>query len=135
MTTKTGTANRQRPLLALTAGFAAFAVGAALACAFLPEWRSGAPASRNVFVREYRQIARQAGLDLVGGAPSVSPAISSDTLQEAYDFLGEQGAGWLETSRTALKIHVYQTVRLPGTAGQQELHVLFSLDGRPLLIS
>jgi stage II sporulation SpoE-like protein len=134
MTARTDTASRRRLLLALAAGFAAFSVGAALAFAFLPEWRSGAPASRDVFVREYRQIARQAGLDLGEGAPSVSPAIR-DTLQEAYEFLGEKGAGWLETSRTALRVHVHQSVHLPGTTGRQELHVFFSLDGQPLLIS
>ena len=43
MTTKTGPAKRQRLLLALAAGIAAFAVGAALALTFLPEWRGGAP--------------------------------------------------------------------------------------------
>ena len=128
-------ADRRRLGLALAAGLAAFAVGAALAFAFLPEWRSGPPAAPGVFAREYRRIARQAGLDLPAETPNVALALRRDDLAEAYSFLGEQGAGWLESSRTALQVHTFQGTHLPGTAGSQELHAYFSAAGRPLTLS
>ena len=51
-------ADRRRLGLALAAGLAAFALGAALALAFLPEWRSGPPAAPGVFAREYTNGCR-----------------------------------------------------------------------------
>ncbi|HEX4964925.1 MAG TPA: PP2C family protein-serine/threonine phosphatase [Thermoanaerobaculia bacterium] len=122
-------------LLALAGGLAAFAVGAALALAFLPEWRSGEPEEPGLLVLEYRRIALQSGFDLLGNRPHLALAVRDNPLEDAYTFLGERGAGWLKSSRTALEVHAWQTVRLPGTAGAQELHVYFSLDGHPLSLS
>ncbi|HEX3555171.1 MAG TPA: PP2C family protein-serine/threonine phosphatase [Thermoanaerobaculia bacterium] len=130
-----GAADRRRLGLALAAGLAVFALGAALALAFLPEWRGGQPTDPGVFAREYRRIARQAGIELPAETPNVGLALRRDDLAEAYSFLGEKGAGWLESSRTALQVYTYQRAHLPGTAAGQELHAYFSAAGRPLTLS
>lgn len=116
--------------LRVAAGLAAFALGAALALALLPEWRAGEPAEREHFVREFRRIAGLSGFRLPPGQePAVNLAAAETDLAEAYRSLGEEAAHGLATARTALFVRVSQSVRRPGLPEGEELHVDFSLDG------
>jgi hypothetical protein len=63
------TAERRQLWLALAGGLAVFLAGAALALAFLPEWRAGQPAGPALYEREFRRIAAGSGLSLAPGRP------------------------------------------------------------------
>jgi Stage II sporulation protein E (SpoIIE) len=116
----------------LAAGLGVFALGAALALLYLPEWRSRPPADPAFFEREFRRLAAEAGFHLAPGEPSVFLVVRNPSLQETYLVLGERGADWLAASKTALRVAVIHDVRLPGLSVEQELNIDFALDGRPL---
>ncbi|HSG40721.1 MAG TPA: hypothetical protein VLE27_13855, partial [Thermoanaerobaculia bacterium] len=118
----------------LAAGLVLFALGAALALLYLPEWRSGAPADPALFEREYRRLAAASGLRLGPGEPQISVKTRDATFAETYPVLGERAADWLAASRTALHVLVTHDVRLPGLQVDQELSVYFALDGRPVAL-
>src|SRR5262245_44443086 len=63
--------DRLRPVPALLLGALVFAAGLALAWARLPEWRARLP-EESFFVARFTALARQAGLQLAGGAPVLS---------------------------------------------------------------
>jgi hypothetical protein len=129
------TAERRRLWLALAGGLAVFAIGAALALVFLPEWRAGRPADPALYEREFRRIAAGAGLSLAPGSPVVNLAIEEHDVEAAYRRFGEGAAGWLEAQRNSVLVRVRQGVQRPGEGSTQELRVELGLDGRPWIVS
>ena len=129
-------AERGRLWLALAGGLAAFALGVALAVAFLPEWQAARPAAPELYEREFRRIAARSGLPLAPGGPVASLTIVSDDYEDAYRYFGEATAGWFQSQRNQILVRLRQGVRRPGGArSAQELRVEFTLDGRPWRIS
>jgi hypothetical protein len=114
-------------LPAIGGGLLLFAAGAALALAILPEWRAGDVPNADLFEASYREIAGRAGFQPVGGEPKVTLVARRTPAADAYRFLGERGADWLATERTALQVKVDHSEE----EGDRRLEVDFSLSGRP----
>ncbi|HEX6903510.1 MAG TPA: PP2C family protein-serine/threonine phosphatase [Thermoanaerobaculia bacterium] len=115
----------------LAAGLGVFALGAALALLYLPEWRSRIPSDPALFEREFRRLATEAGFQLAPGEPKIFLVVRNPVIEETYLVLGERGADWLADGKTVLRIAVLHDALLPGTSFEQELNIDFSLDGRP----
>jgi hypothetical protein len=128
-----GPATRGKLLAGIGAGLAAFALGAVLALASLPEWRTGDLHGARFFHERYARLVREAGFELAPGRPRVDLATSS-RLGEAYRVLGKTAASWLTRTRTAVVVQVSHGVHRPGTMGRELLEANFSLDGQPVLI-
>jgi serine phosphatase RsbU (regulator of sigma subunit) len=124
--------SRNHLLLAVGAGLLALALGAALALAVLPEWRTGPLPDQRPFRARFREIVRETGLRPARRHSSLALTASDSGLQKTYAALGERAASWLIATRSGVRVKVFQPVRLPGDAGDQALAVDFSLDGRPL---
>ncbi|HEV7506009.1 MAG TPA: PP2C family protein-serine/threonine phosphatase [Thermoanaerobaculia bacterium] len=125
---------RRRLLSRIGAGLAAFALGAGLALALLPEWRTGDPPGDRLFRESYARMAREAGFELVPGRPSVLLITPRNLFAAAYKALGKGGSPWLAGSRTAVVARVSHGVHRPGMAAGVSFEVDFSLDGRPIRI-
>ncbi|HEV2855203.1 MAG TPA: PP2C family protein-serine/threonine phosphatase [Thermoanaerobaculia bacterium] len=125
---------RARLLGALAAGLLAFAVGAGLALAFLPEWRTGGLPDPGPFRARFQEIVRQAGFRPGHGEPSLRLVTDNPSLLTVYRVLGEEAAAWLTGTRSGVLISMTQTVHRPGEEREGELGVRFSLDGRPFEI-
>jgi hypothetical protein len=125
-------ATPNRLLLAVAAGWLACAVGAALAFAFLPEWRMGRPlppaSYREAFVRQ----AAAAGLRPDPGAPRVRLTVRDhDTGPSVLRrLLGEGADEYLVADRSALRAEVVHPVRSAGRPAGR-LIIEFSFDGQP----
>jgi Stage II sporulation protein E (SpoIIE) len=127
---------QRTPLLgALAAGLLAFALGAVLALAILPEWRTGDLPNPGPFRAQFQEIVREAGFRPAGGEPNLRLAARDLALSAAYRLLGEKAASWLTETRSGVLVSMIQTVRRPGEDGEQELRVQLSLDGRPFEIT
>jgi hypothetical protein len=109
-------------------------VGAALALALLPEWRTGDPPGDRLFRESYARLAREAGFELAPGRPRVDLVTPHGFLAAAYEAQGEAGASWLAGTRTAVLADISHDVHHPGTAGGGTLEAYFALDGRPIRI-
>jgi hypothetical protein len=114
------------------AGLAVFALGAALALAFLPEWRPGDLPGRRSFQGRYARLAREAGFLPARGEPRAGLVTSRGFFAAAYAELGEGGASALARTRTAVAVQVSHGVHRPGAVGAESFEVYFSLDGRPV---
>jgi sigma-B regulation protein RsbU (phosphoserine phosphatase) len=121
-----------RPLALLAAGLLAFGLGAALACTFLPEWRTGALPELRVFRSAFRQIAHGMGFHLARGEPHLVLETDDGSLRRAYSALGEAAPSWLAATRSGVLVNASQAARLPGTGGDQELETGLSLAGQPI---
>lgn len=123
-------ASRTRPLLAVLGGLLAFAAGAALALAFLPEWRAGDPAEgKDAFEDRFRRLVEGSGMILAPGEPRVD--LEAPDLPQVYRILGEEAPAWLAATRTGLVVEVSQGVAWPGMAQRSRLRAEFSLAGEP----
>lgn len=123
------------PLLGtLAAGLLVFALGATLALAFLPEWRTGDLPDPQPFRAWFQETVRKAGLRPAGGEPSLRLATADLTLPAVYRLLGEKAGLWLTSTRSAVLVAMSQDVRRPGEEVKGELHARLSLDGRPVEI-
>ncbi len=121
-------------LARIGAGLAAFAVGAGLALALLPEWRSGEPPGDRVLRESYSRMAREAGFELAPGRPRIDLATPHGFLAAAYKTLGHAGASWLTRTRTVVVADVAHGVHRPGAPGEEVFEVYFGLDGRPVRV-
>ncbi|HYO14324.1 MAG TPA: PP2C family protein-serine/threonine phosphatase [Thermoanaerobaculia bacterium] len=131
----TGRTRKVSLLLAIGGGLLSFAIGTALALAFLPEWRAGRVPGERLFLDRFREIARQVHLPLDPGEPAVSLRTWNTGLEQAYRNLGEEGARWLASSRTGLVVRVSHPADGPGVSPRGDLEVFFSLDGSPQRIT
>ena len=122
---------RSRLLGALAAGLLAFAVGAGLALAFLPEWRTGSLPDPRLFRERFQEIVREAGFLPARGEPSLRLVTEGRSLAATYRLLGEEAVPWLTATRSGVLVSMTQTVRRPGEEAEQEIRVQLSLDGRP----
>jgi len=132
-----GTAKPARARLvgAVGAGLLAFAVGAALAVAFLPEWRIGDLPDERPFRARFAKIVREAGLRPARGEPAlVVLDTSRQSLAETYRLLREDAASWLTRTRSAVHVALRQSVGGPGSEPNEELAADFSLAGHPIRI-
>ena len=100
--------------LALAGGLAPFALGVALAFAFLPEWRAARPAAPELYEREFRRIAARSGLPLAPGRPVAGLTTGSGDSEDAYRSFGEATAGWLKAQSNQILVRLRQGVRRPG---------------------
>lgn len=123
-------ASQTRPLLAILAGLLAFATGAALALAFLPEWRAGDPAEgKEALEDRFRRLAGRTGLLLAPGEPRI--ALGTPDLAQVHRVLGEEAPAWLAATRTGLTVEVSHGAAWPGMARESRLKAEFSLAGEP----
>lgn len=118
-------------LFALAGGLLAFAAGALLALALLPEWRAGRIPDERLFLDRFRDAASRGGLSLDPGEPEVRLRTESDAMERAYRALGERGARWLAATGTSLGVVVSHPAHSPWSAKRWRLEVHFSADGRP----
>jgi hypothetical protein len=125
---------RARLLATVGAGLLAFAVGAALALAFLPEWRVGDLPDERPFRARFAKIVREAGLRPAGGGPALVLESSRQSMARTYSLLREDAASWLTRTRSAVHVTLLQSVRPPGGEPNEELNADFSLTGRPTQI-
>jgi len=123
-----------RLLARMGAGLAIFLLGAALALAFLPEWRTGDPPDLRLYQERYARLVREAGFEPAPGEPRAVLVTARGLLASAYAALGEGGAAWLARSRTAVDVQVSHGVHRPGSSGKESLKVYFSLDGQPVRV-
>ncbi|HVR96831.1 MAG TPA: SpoIIE family protein phosphatase [Thermoanaerobaculia bacterium] len=127
---------RSSPWRRIALGLLVFAVGAALAFAFLPEWRVGRPAhDKDFFIQEYRELAAKAGLRLAPGEPRVRLVTRTSYLAYTWLVLGDEARDWLERSRTAVLVEVLHPV--VDERGRPAYHwrAELSLDGVPRRVS
>jgi serine phosphatase RsbU (regulator of sigma subunit) len=114
------------PWTALLAGFALLALGAALARASLPEWRTGPIPPPAFFAARFRELARA-----IGTSPAAEPAdpamVSSPAYRKAKEAPGRRGFRWIVGSRAALAVEVRGAVGGEG----RPLTASYSLDGIP----
>jgi sigma-B regulation protein RsbU (phosphoserine phosphatase) len=96
----------------IAAGLLAFAAGAALALALLPEWSPIDLRSERFFAARYRQVAARTRFQLAPGEPWISLT----------------GSG----KRAPLLVEVRHPVRHPAEPEEQTLAVSFSPAGKPL---
>jgi hypothetical protein len=134
---------RRRLALAVAGGLALFALGAALAFACLPEWRSGRPAEPALYARALRRIAVQAGLPpaRVRGEVELTRGLE---IENAGRVLGRTAASWLAATRQGIRVAVRQEVEIdPRNAlypalhdrrAPQALEGELALDGRPWML-
>ncbi|HEY0512344.1 MAG TPA: PP2C family protein-serine/threonine phosphatase [Thermoanaerobaculia bacterium] len=118
-------------LAALGAGLLALAVGAGLALALLPEWRTGTIPGPGLFRARFQEIVRRAGFRPGPDRPSLSLIIRDSSLEAAYSGLGEQAPAWLAATRSGARVSLAQPMRLPGDPADQIFAVDFSLDAKP----
>lgn len=123
---------RARLLSRIGAGLAAFALGAGLALALLPEWRSGEPPSDRLLRESYARMAREAGFELSAGQSRIEIITPHGFPAAAYKMLGHAGASWLTRTRTAVMAEVSHGVHRPGAAGTEVFGARMGLDGRPV---
>jgi hypothetical protein len=121
-------------LLGIAVGLAAFALGLALAGRFLPEWRDNQPLPERVFRERFGEIAARGGLALGSDEPRVRLVTRSPLENEPFRTLGDEGAGWLLATRTAVRVEVSQPADHPESHRPGRLTIDFSLDGRPYLV-
>jgi serine phosphatase RsbU (regulator of sigma subunit) len=107
--------DRNGLLRRIAAGLLAFAAGAALALALLPEWFPVDLRSERFFAARYRQAAARTGFQLASGEPRVSLT----------------GSG----KRSPLLVEVSHQVRHATEPEEQTLAVSFSPSGKPLEIT
>ncbi len=106
---------RRTPLLAaLAAGLLAFALGAVLALAFLPEWRTGGLPDPRPFRERFQEIAHEAGLRPVQKEPALRLDSDDFFLSAVYRVLGEKAAAWLTGTRSGVLVSMTQEMRHPG---------------------
>ena len=90
------------PWRRIALGLLVFAVGAALAFAFLPEWRAGRPEhDKAFFIQKHRELAAKAGLRLAPGAPRVRLVTPTSYLAYTWHVLGDEARDWLSRVRAA----------------------------------
>ena len=135
----------RRPLaLAVAGGLALFALGAVLAFACLPEWRSGRPARPAFYERELRRIAAQAGLPLAQGGAEIELTQGTE-IENAGRRLGRTAAPWLAATRQGMRVTLRQEVAVDARSSlypvlhrrgaPQTLEVELALDGHPWIIT
>lgn len=132
---KVGRTGSTSLLLALGGGLLAFAVGALLALALLPEWRAGRFPGERLFLDRHRDVARRADLSLDPGEPAVRLRTESDAMERTYRSLGERGAHWLAVTGTALGVEVSHPTHSSWSSKRWNLDVHFSPSGRPWKIN
>ena len=113
--------DRRGLFLGIAAGLLAFALGAALALALLPEWSAVDLRSERFFGARYRQAIARAGFQIAPGEPRVSLTASGTPVPDP-------GSG----KRSSLRAEVHHKVRIPGEAEDQNLTIAFSPAGKPL---
>ncbi len=121
----------RRLLGALAAGLLAFALGAALAVTFLPEWQSGGLPDPRPVHAWFRETVLEAGFRPAVDEPSLRLETKDRPLALVYRLLGEDAAAWLTGTRSAVLVSLSQDVRSTGEDTQEELSAQLSLDGRP----
>jgi hypothetical protein len=122
--------SRKLLLAGLAAGLLAFAAGAWLALALLPEWRAGHPRNQRIFRERYEGLAERAGFLLDPTRPRVRLGDDDDP-ELVYATLGDGAPSWLASTATGLRVHVSHAVRRAEEEGRQTLEIEFSLDGKP----
>jgi hypothetical protein len=130
--------------LAVAGGLALFALGAALAFACLPEWRSGRPAEPALYLRALRRIAVQAGLPPARSRGEVELTQGLE-IENAGRLLGRTAAPWLAATRQGVRVAVRQEVEagarnalsaaLHDKTAPQTLEGELALDGQPWMLS
>lgn len=116
---------------ALALGLLAFALGAALALAFLPEWRTeGLPDPRPARAW-FRETAREAHLRTAPGEPNLRLTLKNRGLAGTYRLLGEKAQAWFTETRSAVVLSLDQDVRGAGGDEPGELSAQLSLEGLP----
>jgi serine phosphatase RsbU (regulator of sigma subunit) len=121
---------RNRLLRTIAAGLLVFAIGAALAMWFLPEWKTGPFRDEAFYRARFEAVAARGGFKLEPGEPRVRLASWSTEYKLIYQLAGERGDDWLTASRSAFPVEVRHRVtdahRKSGL-----LFVLFTADGQP----
>ena len=116
-------------LLGIVAGLAVFALGVALATAFLPEWRQAEPAmDRAAFRERYRELAARAGFTLAPGEPRTFLTTLTRHSAEVVR-LGQRSDVWGPAS--GVLVEVFHQVRGPAGWPDGKASIDFSLDGKP----
>ncbi len=119
-------------LLALALGALVFAAGVTLARQWLPEWRAGSLAGKQVFVERYRELARRAGARLTGEAPRVALGTrQKDLSRSEAAILDRSTADEAAALGNGLLVEVRQQAALTGVQQTQQLLVAFLPSGEP----
>jgi serine phosphatase RsbU (regulator of sigma subunit) len=118
-------------LLGAVLGLAVFALGLALAEAYLPEWREMAPRPERVFRERFGELAARAGFVPGSDEPRVRLVTRSVLENEPFRAMGDGGTDWLLATHTGIRVEVFQEVHHPGIRTEGRLTVDFAMDARP----
>lgn len=127
---ETARPERVHLLWTVVLGFLAFAAGAGLAFAFLPEWRVGGFRDERFYIQRFQKVAEEAGFRLEPGEPKVRASSWFLQFNLPYELLGERGGDWIAATRSGVPVEVFHPAL--GPDGKRYLcFVRFSADGRP----